>query len=140
MTQRQILDPRDKAALFAESNTGSTSFTMLANSTQGITVNGIFHDRYLQSSQQTDANVKPWNRLFFDPSFDIYVGTNNDENYRLGTGSSLSLSQLSIIFYHYDNITPREGASTRTNVWFWNQSGDSHTVYFNIRGKIILWQ
>lgn len=126
----------------SQSSTGTASFTIAANSPW--TVQSVLRafDPSLTDAQQTDDMVIDPSKIQNWDAADIYIDNDNDSNYYIGWGASLSSGQTKVTMGSFDQITPEDTStgnpySAETTYLFYNNDGSSHVVYIHLTGRFI---
>lgn len=131
--------PGSRVNFVLPSTEGFTSGVIPAGGTLGIASNTIVYDLSVPSANQTSQNVLPWNQAVCWQYYDIYIDNDNDFNYIISTGSSLSADQLLVqIRVQVQHITPVSGRTDTVSFRIYNGGASPHTIYYHRRTKIVI--
>ena len=117
----------------------STSFAIAAGATSNLTATTVVYELGIPTTLLTNQNIKSWDDTVVWQFFNIFVDNDNDFNYKIGNGSSLSADQkLVTIQTQIDAITPITNTSSTVNFQFKNGGSSSHTLYVYVKSKYII--
>lgn len=131
--------PGQSIGFARQTNTGFASFTITSGSTTGVNANIDIYDNTIPVASRGAQNLKSWNDTIIWQYFNIFIDNDNDFNYQIGTGTSLSSEQKLVhITSQQPMITPVSGHSATVTFQFRNTGASSHTVYFYQKAKYII--
>lgn len=131
--------PGEAVNFVRQTGTGTTSFSIASGATNGLTATFTVNDTSVPTASIGSENLKTWDETVIWPYFNFFVDTNNDFNYQIGTGASLSSEQKNLIIVSQVNmITPVTGKSATVTFLFKNNGASSHTLYVQATSKYII--
>lgn len=126
-----------KIQFVENSNSSSGSVTIASGAGGVITVGLKLYPPDLAAVSRTDDNVIAFNKNVAWIYTDIFIDTNNNFTYALGSGSVLSAEQKKVIYGGYYFYTPVTNYSQTFVMNFYNAGSSSHTVYVTAFWKFI---
>lgn len=131
--------PGQNIGFALQTSTGTATLTIASGATSGLTATFTINDTSVPTVSIGSENLKTWDETIVWPYFNFFIDTNNDFNYQIGTGASLSSEQKNVIIVSQVNmITPVSGKSATVTFLFKNNGASSHTVYVQATSKYII--
>jgi hypothetical protein len=122
--------------------TGGVAFASIAvpaGTAVNIAIDATLYDPLIPVADRTSANIIDTSKCQVFYYLDFFVDTDNDFNYELAVGPSLSADQLQVYARgQWDEKTPLVGTSQRRIMQLANGGASSHTVYIHSYVKYIL--
>lgn len=120
-------------------SSSSVSFALPAGTSTSLGLNAVLYDPLLPTAQRTSQNIITPSNCIVWWYVDFWVDTDNDFNYELAIGTSLSAEQqLVYIRTQWDELTPVTGSSQRRIYQFVNGGASSHTIYLRAQARYII--
>lgn len=120
-------------------NTLSSSFVIAAGSTADVGISAVLYDPAIPEDDRTTENIIPTGDCIGLWYIDFWVDTDNDFNYALVYGSSLSADQQLVGFdTSWDERTPATGLTQRRIYRFFNNGASPHTVYLRAKYRFMI--
>lgn len=128
-----------KVQFVEPTNSASGSVTIGSGAGGVITVGLQLYPPDLSSANRTSTNLVDFSNNVAWLYTNIFVDTNNDFTYALGSGSALSAEQKKVIYGGYNFYTPVSGYSQAYVMNFYNAGANSHTIYVTAFWKYIIY-